>query len=137
MTDANSWAQEQADLFERTGGAEGSTLRGRPIVVVTTIGAKTGSVRKVPVMRVEHGGSYAVVASKGGAPRHPVWYHNLVAHPEVTLQDGPTTLEYVAREASGAERDEWWARAVQAWPDYAAYQERTERVIPVFVLDPA
>ncbi len=137
MSNPNSWSDEQAALFERTNGAEGGTLKGRPIVVVTTIGAKTGNVRKVPVMRVEHAGSYAVVASKGGAPTHPVWYHNLVAHPDVQLQDGPTKRDYVAREVSGAERDEWWQRAVEAWPDYAQYQTRTDRVIPVFVLDPA
>lgn len=133
----NSWADEQAELFEKTNGAEGNTLRGRPIVVVTTTGAKSGTVRKVPVMRVEHDGTYAVVASKGGAPKNPVWYHNLVAYPKVRLQDGPTTRDYVAREASGAERDLWWQRAVAAWPDYAAYQTKTERLIPVFVLDPA
>ncbi len=137
MSNPNSWADEQVVLFERTDGAEGNTLKGKPIVVVTTVGAKTGNVRKVPVMRVEHAGSYAVVASKGGAPKHPVWYHNLVAHPDVQLQDGPTRRDYVAREVSGAERDEWWARAVEAWPDYAQYQTRTNRVIPVFVLDPA
>lgn len=133
----NSWADEQAELFEKTNGAEGNTLRGRPIVVVTTTGAKSGTARKVPVMRVEHDGTYAVVASKGGAPKNPVWYHNLVAHPKVRLQDGPTTRDYVAREASGAERDLWWQRAVAAWPDYAVYQTKTERLIPVFVLDPA
>ena len=137
MSTPHSWADEQAELFERTDGAEGGTLQGKPIVVVTTIGAKSGNPRKVPVMRVEHDGSYAVVASKGGAPTHPVWYHNLVAHPHVKLQDGPTTRDYVARESSGAEREAWWVRAVQAWPDYAQYQERTDRVIPVFVLDPA
>ena len=137
MSNPHAWADDQAALFERTNGAEGSTLRGKPIVVVTTTGAKSGQPRLVPVMRVEHDGSYAVVASKGGAPRHPVWYHNLVAHPRVQLQDGPTKRDYVAREASGAEREEWWARAVEAWPDYAAYQTRTERLIPVFVLDPA
>jgi F420H(2)-dependent quinone reductase len=136
MGTTNSWADQQVELFERTAGAEGGTLRDRPIVVVTTTGAKSGAVRKVPVMRVEHGGSYAVVASKGGAPQHPAWYHNLVAHPAVQLQDGPTKRDYVAHEAIGAERDEWWARAVLAWPDYAQYQTRTDRVIPVFVLDP-
>lgn len=135
MSNPHAWADDQAALFERTNGAEGSTLRGKPIVVVTTTGAKSGAPRLVPVMRVEHDGSYAVVASKGGAPRHPVWYHNLVAHPRVQLQDGPTKRDYVAHEASGAEREEWWARAVEAWPDYAAYQTRTERLIPVFVLD--
>lgn len=137
MSDPHAWSHDQAALFERTNGVEGNTMRGRPIVVVTTIGATSGTPRLVPVMRVEHEGSYAVVASKGGAPRHPVWYHNLVAHPRVQLQDGPTKRDYVAHEASGAERDEWWARAVEAFPDYAAYQTRTERVIPVFVLDPA
>lgn len=137
MSNPHAWADEQVALFERTGGTEGNTLRGKPIVVVATIGAKSGTVRKVPVMRVEHDGSYAVVASKGGAPQHPAWYHNLVAHPHVQLQDGPRTRDYVAHESSGAEREEWWVRAVQAWPDYAQYQERTDRVIPVFVLDPA
>ena len=137
MNNPHAWADDQAELFERTNGAQGNTLRGKPIVVVTTTGAKSGMPRLVPVMRVEHDVSYAVVASKGGAPRHPVWYHNLVAHPRVQLQDGPTKRDYVAREASGAEREEWWARAVEAWPDYAAYQTRTERLIPVFVLDPA
>ena len=102
MSNPHAWADEQVALFERTGGTEGNTLRGKPIVVVATIGAKSGTVRKVPVMRVEHGGSYAVVASKGGAPQHPAWYHNLVAHPHVQLQDGPTTRDYVARETSGA-----------------------------------
>ena len=137
MSTPHSWADEQAELFERTDGAEGGTLQGKPIVVVTTIGAKSGNPRKVPVMRVEHGGSYAVVASKGGAPKNPAWYHNLVAHPQVQLQDGPRRRAYVAHEASGAERDLWWERAVAVWPDYAAYQERTKRQIPVFVLDPA
>ena len=133
----SNWSQEQAELFERTNGAQGNTLRGKPIVVVTMTGAKTGAPRKVPVMRVEHGGSYAVVASKGGAAHHPAWYHNLVAHPRVQLQDGPARGDYVAREASGDERAVWWERAVAAWPDYAQYQKRTSRLIPVFVLDPA
>ncbi len=133
----SNWSQEQAELFERTNGAQGNTLRGKPIVVVTMTGAKTGAPRKVPVMRVEHGGSYAVVASKGGAAHNPAWYHNLVAHPRVQLQDGPARGDYVAREASGDERAVWWERAVAAWPDYAQYQKRTSRLIPVFVLDPA
>ena len=137
MSNPHAWADDQAELFERTNGAQGNTLRGKPIVVVTTTGAKSGMPRLVPVMRVEHDGSYAVVASKGGAPRHPVWYHNLVAHPRVQLQDGPTKREYVAREASGAEREEWWARAVEAWPDYASYQTKTDRLIPLFILEPA
>lgn len=137
MSNPHSWSDEQARLFESSNGAEGSTLRGRPIVLVTMTGARTGAVRKVPVMRVEHGGSYAVVASKGGAPTNPAWYHNLVVNPKVQLQDGPTRRDYVAREVSGDERAAWWARAVEAWPDYAQYQTRTDRVIPVFVLDPA
>ena len=135
MSNPHSWSDEQARLFESSNGAEGSTLRGRPIVLVTMTGARTGAVRKVPVMRVEHGGSYAVVASKGGAPTNPAWYHNLVVNPKVQLQDGPTRRDYVAREVSGDERAAWWARAVEAWPDYAQYQTRTDRVIPVFVLD--
>lgn len=137
MSNPNSWADEQAALFERTNGAEGNTLKDRPIVVVTMTGAKTGNLRKVPVMRVEHGGSYAVIASKGGAPTNPAWYNNLVANPEVQLQDGPTKRDYVAREVAGDERAAWWDRAVEAWPDYAQYQTRTDRLIPVFVLDPA
>ena len=131
------WWQEQAEAFESSGGTRSGTLRGVPIVLVTMTGAKSGQERKVPVMRVEHGGSYAVVASKGGAPRNPAWYHNLVAHPDVELQDGGDRRAYVAHEASGAERDLWWERSVAVWPDYASYQTRTERLIPVFVLDPA
>ena len=127
---------DQVELYERSGGTEGTTLRGRPVVIVTTLGARTGKVRKIPLMRVEHAGSYAVVASQGGAPKHPVWYHNLKAHPRVELQDGPTKRELTARELSGAEKAEWWERAVEAWPDYADYQKRTERQIPVFVLEP-
>lgn len=129
-------SRDQAELYERSGGTDGLTLRGRPVVVLTSIGARTGKLRKTPLMRVEHDGSYAVVASLGGAPTHPVWYYNLVAHPLVELQDGPIKKEYVAREVSGEERDAWWTRAVETWPDYDAYQERTSRVIPVFVLTP-
>ncbi|PZR51604.1 nitroreductase family deazaflavin-dependent oxidoreductase [Xylanimonas oleitrophica] len=128
-------AREQVELFESTNGAEGNLLEGRPIIVLTTLGAKTGKVRKTPLMRVEHDGAYAVVASMGGAPKHPVWYHNIVANPRVELQDGPEKHEYVAREVQGAERDEWWERAVEAWPPYADYQRKTDRVIPVFVLE--
>lgn len=131
-----AWARDQVELYERSGGTDGLTLRGRPVVLLTSVGAKSGKLRKTPLMRVEHNGSYALVASKGGAPRHPVWYHNLVAHPLVELQDGPAKGDYQAREVSGAERDEWWSRAVEAWPDYASYQESTTRVIPVFVLAP-
>jgi deazaflavin-dependent oxidoreductase (nitroreductase family) len=128
------WAREQVELFERTNGAEGNTLRGRPIIVLTSLGAKSGKIRKTPLMRVEHDGEYAVVASRGGAPKHPVWYHNLVAHPHVELQDGPVKRDYTAREATGEERALWWKRATEAWPDYAEYQTKTDRQIPVFVL---
>ncbi|MCU1569323.1 MAG: hypothetical protein JWR33_64 [Naasia sp.] len=132
----SDWAREQAELFERTGGAEGGLLAGRPIIVLSTIGARSGKLRKTPLMRVEHEGEYAVVASKGGAPEHPVWYYNLIAHPHVELQDGPVKRDYLAREVSAEERDVWWARSVQAYPPYADYQKRTERLIPVFVLTP-
>ena len=132
----SDWAREQADLFERSGGTEGNTLRGMPIVVVTSVGAKTGKLRKTPLMRVEHGGEYAVVASLGGAPKHPVWYHNLKRHPHVELQDGPVKRDYLAREVTGEEKAVWWARAVAAYPDYADYQQKTTREIPVFVLTP-
>ena len=130
------WARTQAELFESTAGAEGNTMRGRPIILLTSLGAKSGKIRKTPLMRVEHNGEYAVVASQGGAPKHPVWYHNLVAHPHVELQDGPVRKDYVAREATGEEREIWWRRATAAWPDYDEYQKKTDRVIPVFVLTP-
>lgn len=129
-------SRDQVELIESSGGTRGTTLRGMPVVVVTMLGAKSGKVRKIPVMRVEHDGAYAVVASLGGAPTHPVWYHNLLAHPLVELQDGPAKADYAVREVAGAERDLWWARAVEAYPDYAAYQTRTSRVIPVLVLEP-
>ena len=129
-------AREQVAEYESSGGERGNTLRGMPVVIVTTRGARSGRLRKIPLMRVEHGGTYAVVASRGGAPKHPVWYHNLKAHPDVELQDGSEPRDMVAREVFGDERAEWWARAVSAYPDYAAYQRRTERQIPVFVLEP-
>jgi len=132
----SQWARDQAELYERSGGTEGTTLKGRPIIALTSKGARTGKIRKTPLMRVEHGGEYAVVASLGGAPKHPVWYYNLVANPRVELQDGPVKKEYEAREVTGDERDAWWERAVRAWPDYANYQTKTSRVIPVFVLTP-
>ena len=132
----SDWARQQAELFEASGGTEGNTLRGVPIVVVTSVGARTGHLRKTPLMRVEHEGSYAVIASKGGAPDHPTWYHNLVAHPLVELQDGAVRRDYTVHEADGAERDLWWGRAVEVWPDYATYQASTERLIPVMVLTP-
>ena len=131
------WVRKQVEKIESSGGTEGMTLRGMPVVLLTTRGARSGKIRKFPVMRVEHGGHYAAVASLGGAPKNPVWYYNLSAQPRVTLQDGPARHEMVAREVIGVEKDEWWARAVAAYPDYADYQTRTDRVIPVFVLEPA
>ena len=131
-----SWARRQAERYEASNGAEAGDLRGRPIIVLTSVGAKTGRLRKTALMRVEHEGSYAVVASLGGAPRHPVWYYNLKAHPHVELQDGPMKRDYQAREATGDEKALWWERAVDTWPDYARYQAKTTRQIPVFVLEP-
>lgn len=131
-----AWARKQLDLYESTNGEQGGDLRGRPVVVLTSVGARTGKLRKTPLMRVEHEGVYAVVASLGGAPKHPVWYYNLKAHPHVELQDGAAKRDYLARELSGEERERWWKRAVEAWPDYANYQKKTDRVIPVFVLEP-
>jgi deazaflavin-dependent oxidoreductase (nitroreductase family) len=130
------YVRDQVETYERTHGAEGNTMRGKPVVILTTQGAKSGKLRKTPLMRIEHGGRYAVVASLGGAPQHPLWYHNVVANPQVELQDGPHRQEYRAREATGEERDLWWERAVEAWPDYAEYQKKTDRQIPLFVLDP-
>jgi deazaflavin-dependent oxidoreductase (nitroreductase family) len=131
-----AWARKQAEAYEASGGAEANTLRGRPVIVLTSVGAKTGKLRKTALMRVEHDGTYAVVASLGGAAQHPVWYHNLQANPHVELQDGPTKRDYTAREVSGDEKALWWKRAVEVWPDYDKYQAKTERVIPVFVLEP-
>jgi len=110
---------------------------GKGVVLLTMRGAKSGKIRKVPLMRVEHDGEYAVVASLGGAPQHPVWYYNLKANPEIQLQDGEVTSGFVARELVGEERELWWARSVEAWPDYANYQTKTDRVLPVFLLEPA
>jgi deazaflavin-dependent oxidoreductase (nitroreductase family) len=130
-----AWARKQAERYEASGGAEATDLRGRPIIVLTSVGARTGKLRKTALMRVEHDGDYAVVASQGGAPKHPVWYHNLKANPHVELQDGPTRKDYLARELTGDEKATWWARAVETWPDYAKYQTKTSRQIPVFVLE--
>ena len=130
------WARKQAERYEATDGAEANDLRGRPVIILTSVGARTGKLRKTALMRVEHAGDYAVVASMGGAPKHPVWYHNLKANPHVELQDGGSKLDYLAREVSGDEKAIWWARAVDTWPDYAKYQTRTDRQIPVFVLEP-
>lgn len=131
----SDWARKQAELYESSGGTKGTTLRDMPVVILWTLGAKSGKIRKTPLMRVEHDGAYAVVASLGGAPQHPVWYHNIVANPHVELQDGPERHDYTAREVTGEEKALWWERAVAAYPDYASYQERTDREIPVFVLE--
>lgn len=130
------WARTQAETYEATGGREGATLRGRPVIVLTTVGAKSGKLRRTALMRVEHEGEYAVVASKGGAPEHPTWFHNLVAHPRVELQDGAVRKDYDARLVTGEERAVWWQRAVATWPSYEDYTTRTDREIPVFVLTP-
>jgi deazaflavin-dependent oxidoreductase (nitroreductase family) len=119
-----------------SGGEKGTELKGRPVILLTTIGAKTGKIRKTPLMRVEHDGEYAVVASLGGAPKNPVWYYNIVANPRVELQDGADTKDYDSREVFGDEKAVWWERAVATWPDYAEYQTKTDRQIPVFVLTP-
>lgn len=132
----SDWARKQAELFEATGGAEGGDLRGMPVIVLTTVGAKSGMLRKTALMRVEHDGSYAVVASLGGAPKNPVWYYNIVAQPHVELQDGPVKRDYLAREITGDEKAVWWQRAIAAYPPYADYQKKTEREIPLFVLEP-
>jgi len=131
-----TWAREQAELYEATNGEKGGELRGVPVIVLTSVGAKTGKLRKTALMRVEHEGVYAVVASLGGAPKSPVWYQNLKSNPHVELQDRAIKRDYLAREVSGHEKAIWWERAVQAWPEYATYQARTDRQIPVFVLDP-
>ena len=132
----SDWARKQAELYESSGGTDGTSLQGMPVVVLTTVGNKTGKLRKTPLMRVEHDGRYAVVASLGGAPKHPVWYYNVVAEPHVELQDGTVRQDMTAREVFDAEKAEWWDRAVAAFPAYADYQAKTERQIPVFVLEP-
>ena len=129
-------SREQTELYEATNGEKGGDLRGRPVIVLTSVGAKTGKLRKTALMRVEHEGRYAVVASLGGAPKNPAWYYNLKENPHVELQDGAIKRDYTAREVTGDERAVWWEHAVEAWPDYATYQTRTDRQIPVFVLDP-
>ncbi|MGW5132047.1 nitroreductase family deazaflavin-dependent oxidoreductase [Streptomyces sp. NPDC004135] len=132
------WVRRQVELYESSGGTQGTTLQGTsmPVVVLTTRGARSGKLRKTPVMRVEHEGRYAAVASLGGAPKHPVWYFNLKADPRAELQDGPVKQDVTAREVTGEEKARWWERAVAAYPAYAEYQEKTDREIPVFVLEP-
>ncbi|NIZ89434.1 nitroreductase family deazaflavin-dependent oxidoreductase [Kineococcus rubinsiae] len=131
-----AWVRDQVSAIENSGGTEGTTLRGMPVIVLTTKGAKSGKLRKTPLMRVEHDGAYAAVASLGGAPKHPVWYFNVQSEPLVEVQDGPAKGDYRAREVTGEEKAAWWERAVAAYPDYADYQAKTDREIPVFVLEP-
>ncbi|MEU0383348.1 nitroreductase family deazaflavin-dependent oxidoreductase [Streptomyces chartreusis] len=133
------WVRDQVELYESSGGTRGTTLQGSkmPVVVLTSRGARSGKLRKTPVMRVEHEGRYAAVASLGGSPKHPVWYFNIKADPRVELQDGPVKQDMIAREVTGQEKAEWWERAVAAYPAYADYQKKTDREIPVFVLEPA
>jgi deazaflavin-dependent oxidoreductase (nitroreductase family) len=133
---SSEWVRDQVEEYESSGGTRGTTLRGVPVIVITSVGASSGKLRKNPVMRVEHDGVYAAVASKGGAPRHPAWYRNLADHPLVELQDHAAKADYTVHEASGDERAVWWKRAVEVWPDYADYQTKTDRQIPVFVLEP-
>ncbi|MFD3924632.1 nitroreductase family deazaflavin-dependent oxidoreductase [Streptomyces sp. NPDC058614] len=132
------WVRDQVELYESSGGTKGTTLMntGLPVIILTTLGAKSGKIRKTPLMRVEHEGRYAAVASLGGAPKHPVWYYNVKSDPRLELQDGAERREFTAREVTGEEKSLWWERAVAAYPPYADYQKKTEREIPVFVLEP-
>lgn len=132
----SEWARTQAERYEASGGTEANLLRGVPIIVLTTVGSRSGALRKTALMRVEHDGRYAVVASKGGAPDEPRWGENMRRHPHVELQDGAVKRDYRARELSGDERAEWWTRAVAVWPDYDVYQTKTDRQIAIFVLEP-
>lgn len=127
---------EQVELYESSGGTEGTLLEGRPCIILWTRGRKSGKVRKTPLMRTERDGSYAVVASMGGAPDHPVWYLNMTADPDVSLQDGAVLKDYTAREVEGDEKAEWWAIAMENWPHFDEYQSNTDRVIPLVVLEP-
>jgi len=133
------WVRDQVEAYEASGGSRANTLRdtGLPVVIVTSIGASSGKVRKAPLMRVEYGGRYALVASQGGAPKHPTWYFNLMSHPHIELQDGPVPQDMTVRLLDGDEKAEWWERAVDAFPNYAVYQTRTDRQIPVFLAEPA
>ncbi|GAA2235539.1 nitroreductase family deazaflavin-dependent oxidoreductase [Herbiconiux moechotypicola] len=130
----SDWARKQLDVYEASGGTEATELHGMGVIILTSVGAKTGKIRKTPLMRVEHDGDYAVVASLGGAPKHPVWYYNIVKEPHVELQDRTEKHDYTAREVFGDEKALWWERAVAAYPPYADYQKKTDREIPVFVL---
>src|SRR3981189_3803263 len=132
----SDWVGDHADKIMDAGSTAGTNMKGKPLILLTTVGAKSGKIRKTPLMRVEHDGEYAVVASLGGAPKNPVWYYNIAKNPRVELQDGSVTRDYDAREVFGDEKAAWWERAVEAWPDYADYQTKTDRQIPVFVLTP-
>jgi F420H(2)-dependent quinone reductase len=131
------WVAEQVRQYEGSGGSEGNTLRGVPVIILWTRGRRSGTVRKTPLMKVRDGDRYAVVASMGGAPEHPQWYANITADPHVSVQDGPEVRDFVAREVTGEEKADWWAKATAVWPDYDAYQEKTDREIPLLVLEPA
>lgn len=130
------WVRNQVEQYEGSGGTSGTTMRGLPVIIVTTRGARSGNLRKVPLMRVEHHGEYAAVASQGGAPKNPFWYYNLVADPHVEVRDETVVRAMTAREVKGEEKAIWWQRCVAAFPDYAEYQVKTDREIPVFVLSP-
>jgi len=132
----SAWARKQAEAYEASNGKKAAELSGKPIIVVTSVGAKSGKLRKTALMRVEHGGDYAAVASRGGSARNPTWYYNLKTNPHVELQDGATRLDYRAREVTGDEKATWWQRAVEVWPAYDDYQAKTKREIPLFVLEP-
>lgn len=131
------WVREHVDQIESSGGSEGMTMQGVPVIMLRHRGAKTGAVRKSPLIKVEHEGRYAAVASLGGAPKHPQWYFNLKAHPEIELQDGTETKQLVAREVTGDEKSRWWEYAAEVFPTYDEYQSKTDREIPLFVLEPA
>lgn len=133
----SDFAADQVRRYEETGGREGAELQGKPVVILWTKGRHSGTIRKSPLMRVNDGDRYAVVASMGGAPKHPVWYLNLLNDPHVSLQDGPDLRDYTARVATGEEKKEWWAKATAVWPDYDTYQTKTEREIPLVILEPS
>lgn len=133
---STEWVRKNVEVFEASNGTEGNEMNGDPIVVITSVGSQSGKLRKNPVMRVERDGKYVAVASKGGAPDNPSWYANFVAHPEVELQDGPDLQTYRARLLEGEERQQWWDHAVSTWPTYGDYQRKTDRQIPVFLLEP-
>ncbi len=132
----NDYVAKQVEEFESSDGNQGNTMRGVPVIILWTLGRKTKTVRKTPLMRVRDGDQYAVVASQGGAPEHPVWYHNLVADPHVSLQDGGELHDYTSRTATAEEKAHWWPKATAVWPDYDAYQQKTERDIPLVILEP-